>query len=161
MKEAAAIELLSKVGRWHIEKTLLLGFALTPLSWHYLSYPLLSIPKDFFCTANPESENQCYVNQTSPCDSWTFESKSDNELSLQEDFGLVCSNERLLGLRQTIFFLGMLVGCLITGSISDRFGRKPTMLVLMAVWCSTAFLHVVVPNFTTFLVLQFILVRFL
>ena len=161
MKEAAAIDLLSQVGRWHVEKTLILGFCLTPLSWHYLSYPLFSIPKDFKCSATIDgnSTNQkCFIDQEglNPCENWTF--VQDGTLSLQEDFGLVCHKERLLSLRQTIFFLGMLIGCLITGIFSDKYGRKPTMLTLMAMWSFVSILHAVVLDYASFLVLQFLLV---
>ena len=154
MKEAAANELLSKVGKWQIQNTLLLGFALTPLSWHYLSYPLLSkATKEFKCSSpNVTTDLQCDDN----CREWAF--ADDGSLSLQEDFELVCQHEKLLALRQTVFFLGMLIGCLITGSISDRYGRKPTMLALMAIWSTSAFLHSVVPDYWSFLTLQFILV---
>jgi MFS family permease len=157
---------LGKIGRWQIEKALLLGLSLTPLSWHYLSYPLLSAPKAFQCltTTNSSSsvmifnDNQCYTDndRITPCQEWIF--PDDGSLTLQEDFGLVCGHQWLLSLRQIIFFLGMLVGCLITGNLSDRYGRKQTMLVLMAVWSTSALLHVIVPNYTAFLVLQFILV---
>lgn len=159
MKESRAKELLSQVGKWHIQKTLLLGLVNTPMSWHYLSYPLWTFPKPYTCA---ESENvtadQCYFENGSPCQKWDFQS-NDQSLTLQEDFGLVCIFEWLLSIKQTIFFLGMLVGCLITGNISDKYGRKPTMLVLMVIWCISALLHSLAPNYTTFLILQFILVN--
>ena len=47
----------------------------------------------------------------------------------QEDFSLVCERSSLLSIRQMIFFLGMVIGCLCTGHLSDKYGRKKTMLV--------------------------------
>jgi MFS family permease len=47
----------------------------------------------------------------------------------QEDFQLICDRSNLLSIRQMIFFLGMVIGCLCTGQVSDKFGRKKTMLV--------------------------------
>lgn len=163
MKESRAKELLSHVGKWQISKTLLLGLVNTPMSWHYLSYPLWTFTKPFTC-ATAAGKNvtldQCYFDDDhqSPCQNWNF-SEDDQSLTLQQDFGLVCSFQWLLSIRQTIFFLGMLVGCLITGNFSDKYGRKPTMLCLMVIWCISALLHSLAPNYSTFLILQFILVN--
>lgn len=159
MKQIVASELLGNVGRWHYEKTFFFALCMIPLAWHYLSYPLLTAPKAFHCAANSSTTSDtCYIrNDTSnPCTEWVFE--DNGVLPVQEDFGLVCQHERLLSFRQTIFFLGMLAGCTITGSLSDKYGRKPTMLVLMAFWSGSSLLHALAPNYTVFLALQFVLV---
>ena len=57
--------------------------------------------------------------------------KRTNSFLAQEDFNLVCDRAGLLSIRQMIFFLGMVIGCLCTGQLSDKFGRKKTMLVSM------------------------------
>ena len=41
----------------------------------------------------------------------------------------MCERSSLLSIRQMIFFLGMVIGCLCTGHLSDKYGRKKTMLV--------------------------------
>lgn len=49
------------------------------------------------------------------------------------------------------------MGCFTTGYMSDRIGRKATMLCLMFFWSFSAILHVFVHDFRFFLVLQFVL----
>ena len=63
------------------------------------------------------------MNDFQSCDQWNFTKDDGSDLNILEDFSLVCSRERLWSLRQTIFFLGMLIGCLVTGNISDKFGK--------------------------------------
>ena len=75
----------------------------------------------------------------------------------QEDFGLVCQHSYLLDLRQIVFFLGMLSGCLVTGHISDCFGRKTTMLGCMFAWSASAIVTAFVYDIKVFLILQFVL----
>jgi OCT family organic cation transporter-like MFS transporter 4/5 len=72
---------------------------------------------------------------------------------------LVCDRANLLSIRQMIFFFGMVIGCLTTGTLSDKFGRKRTMLGLMGLWSVSSLLHTAVPSgyFSLFLILQFAL----
>ena len=50
---------------------------------------------------------------------------------------MVCERSSLLSIRQMIFFLGMVMGCLCTGQLSDKYGRKKTMLVSLIFLVST------------------------
>ena len=150
---------IGDIGVWQLEKATLIGLSSFPFVFHMMSYPLLSQDKEFKCIVNSEDDrtltDQCHES----CTAWTFEESEG--LSLQEDFGLICDNEYLLSLRQTVFFLGMLVGGLVTGNLSDQLGRKSIMLALMFIWSASAMAHLLVhtDNFKLFLVLQFVLVR--
>lgn len=149
---------IGDIGVWQLEKATLIGLSSFPFVFHMMSYPLLSQDKEFKCIVNTEDvtlSDQC----DESCTAWTFEDSGG--LSLQEDFGLICAKEYLLSLRQTVFFLGMLVGGLVTGNMSDQLGRKSIMLALMFIWSASAMAHLLVhtDNFKLFLVLQFVLVR--
>ena len=72
-------------------------------------------------------------------------------------YDLVCEDAYLSGLATTIYFCGVMVGGIIFGSLSDRFGRKPFMLL-------TLYLHILVgvgipfsPTYSIFVISRFIL----
>lgn len=159
---------IGRIGRWQLEKTIILALCFTPLAWHFMAYPLISRGSDYWCLSpfsddeSDFSEDQCFLESYNndtieevPCQSWEFDHRSTT--TIQEDFQLVCQFEHFLALRQIIFFSGMLLGCLTTGYLSDLLGRKTTMLALMGVWSLTSILHIFVYDFRLFLVLQFIL----
>ncbi|TRY61313.1 hypothetical protein TCAL_10704 [Tigriopus californicus] len=150
---------IGHIGRWQLEKVALLGFIFVPFSWHVMAYPLLSQEKAYWCSQDPfqgeDIDDACQSVTEDFCHDWDFE--EGHGITLQEDFDLVCHNAHLLSLRQIIFFLGMLVGCLVTGYFSDTFGRKASMLALIVVWNSVAFFHLFAHDFRILLVLQFLL----
>lgn len=153
-------ETIGHIGRWQLEKVSLLGLIFIPFSWHVMAYPLLSQDKAFWCAQDPfqgeDLEDACQsATEDAYCYDWDFE--EGHGITFQEDFDLVCHNAHLLSIRQIIFFLGMLVGCLVTGYFSDTFGRKASMLALIVVWNCVAFFHLVVHDFRILLVLQFLL----
>jgi len=61
------------------------------------------------------------------CDEWVFD-KEYYHTTLTEDWGMVCDRKFFRGTTQTVYFLGYLIGSIVMGILSDRFGRKPLML---------------------------------
>lgn len=62
------------------------------------------------------------------CKSWDFD-KTYYQSTLTEEWGLVCQNHFLRSHIQSVFFLGVLLGSVILGKLSDSFGRRPTVLI--------------------------------
>jgi len=60
---------------------------------------------------------------------WTYNRTWFPE-TLTTQFNLVCNEDWLITLQQSIFMLGILFGVFISGVISDRFGRKLTIIGL-------------------------------
>ena len=52
---------------------------------------------------------------------------------MRKEFGLVEGSSRI-GLVITVFFLGLAIGQLFYGTLSDRFGRRPMMLVGLGIY---------------------------
>ncbi|XP_048362898.1 solute carrier family 22 member 6-A-like [Sphaerodactylus townsendi] len=93
---------------------------------------------------------------TEPCtDGWTYD-RSVFTSTIISEWDLVCDSRTLRQMAQSIYMAGVLIGSVLIGSLSDRFGRKA-----LIVWCylqmgvsgaCTAF----VPNFTAYCVLRFL-----
>ncbi|XP_070344143.1 organic anion transporter 3 isoform X2 [Equus asinus] len=62
---------------------------------------------------------------TEPClDGWAYVSTRD---SIVTEWDLVCNSNKLKEMAQSIFMAGILVGGILLGDLSDRFGRKPIL----------------------------------
>ncbi|XP_034826072.1 organic cation transporter 1-like [Maniola hyperantus] len=62
--------------------------------------------------------------------SWRFDTAHYRK-TLVTEFLLVCNNEWLPRTSNTLFWMGSLVGNLFFGWISDRYGRRPTILLMI------------------------------
>ena len=65
-----------------------------------------------------------------PCTTWEYDT-SKFRRTVSSEFNLVCDREFLLSVGQTVFFFGMLCGGPISGVLSDRYGRKPVLIVMI------------------------------
>ncbi|XP_075144925.1 organic cation transporter protein isoform X2 [Haematobia irritans] len=63
------------------------------------------------------------------CEHFEFETNNnDQSMTLVQEFGLVCSNRQLLSVVEMCFLAGAAVGSVSSGWISDKFGRKHTLM---------------------------------
>ena len=80
---------------------------------------------------------------TTPCDSWDYD-RSEYPETIVSEFNLVCDERYWIFLSQSIYiiiYVIYVIGTFGSGIISDKFGRKPTILVsavLCHVFSSTA-----------------------
>ncbi|XP_045584002.1 organic cation transporter protein [Procambarus clarkii] len=91
---------------------------------------------------------------TVACDSWVFD-PSVFQSTLVSEFSLVCSRRWMMATVQASYMSGLLVGSLVMGQLSDRYGRRP-MSVLCAV--AAALAGTVVSFAKTYM--QFLVLRF-
>ncbi|XP_057281356.1 solute carrier family 22 member 6-A-like [Pezoporus wallicus] len=93
--------------------------------------------------------------RTEPCgDGWEYD-RSTYVATIVTEWDLVCSYRQLRQMAQSIYMAGVLVGALVLGGLSDRFGRKAMLmwsyLQLGVMGTCTAF----APNYATYCVLRF------
>nr|XP_005577590.1 PREDICTED: solute carrier family 22 member 8 [Macaca fascicularis] len=89
-----------------------------------------------------------------PClDGWVYNSTKD---SIVTEWNLVCNSNKLKEMAQSIFMAGILIGGLVLGDLSDRFGRRPILtcsyLLLAASGSGAAFS----PTFPVYVVFRFL-----
>ncbi|XP_032138949.1 solute carrier family 22 member 8 isoform X2 [Sapajus apella] len=86
-------------------------------------------------------------------DGWVYNSTKD---SIVTEWDLVCNSNKLKEMAQSIFMAGILIGGLVLGDLSDRFGRRPILtcsyLLLAAGGSSAAFS----PSFPSYVIFRFL-----
>uniref|UniRef100_A0A1A9W3U8 Major facilitator superfamily (MFS) profile domain-containing protein n=1 Tax=Glossina brevipalpis TaxID=37001 RepID=A0A1A9W3U8_9MUSC len=62
------------------------------------------------------------------CLEFEFSKENGETKTLVEEFGLVCKHRELLSVVEMCFLAGAAIGSVLSGYISDRYGRKHTLL---------------------------------
>uniref|UniRef100_A0A8C6TLI3 Solute carrier family 22 member 5 n=1 Tax=Neogobius melanostomus TaxID=47308 RepID=A0A8C6TLI3_9GOBI len=76
-----------------------------------------------------------------PClDGWTY-SKAIYQSTIVTEWDLVCDNQWKVPFASSTLFVGYLLGSLISGQLSDRFGRKKVLFVSLAAQCMAVLLQ--------------------
>ncbi|CAL4083607.1 unnamed protein product, partial [Meganyctiphanes norvegica] len=93
--------------------------------------------------------------QTLNCQNWIFDT-SEFQSTVVSEWSLVCVQRYLGTSVQASYMGGLLVGSLIMGQISDKYGRRKTTMISVSVSMLCAILASIVPAFEAFLALRFI-----
>ena len=89
------------------------------------------------------------------CTSWTF--AKDMGETIVSDWNLVCDRTALLSTVQGSYMGGVFVGCLFWGWASDKFGRRPSILVASLIQIVSTVIAAFSPNYIMFIFFRFII----
>jgi len=87
---------------------------------------------------------------------WTFKTQP-KESSIITEWLLVCDDKYLGNLAVTIYFSGVMIGGIIFGMISDKYGRKKVLLFTMYAHILVGVAVSFIPNYAGFVILRFII----
>ncbi|XP_078086942.1 organic cation/carnitine transporter 2-like [Mustelus asterias] len=105
---------------------------------------------------DPDSFNMSELEQEPCLDGWEY-SKDQYISTIVSEWDLVCDNGWKGPFPMSIFFIGALVGSIISGQLSDRFGRKIILFGTMAIETGFGLLQVFSPNWEIFCILNFLM----
>ncbi|KAF4098117.1 organic cation/carnitine transporter 2-like [Onychostoma macrolepis] len=88
-------------------------------------------------------------------DGWEYDNGTYISTIVSE-WDLVCSDDWRAPLTSSLFFCGVLTGSVISGQMSDRFGRKIVLFVTMGIQTVFTFIQVFSPSWLIFCLLFFI-----
>lgn len=85
---------------------------------------------------------------------WVYDN-STFKSTLATEWDLVCSRKGMNKATATVFFIGVMFGAPVFGFLSDRFGRRPLLLVSYLTSLMFAVLSVFSTSYTMFVILRF------
>ncbi|XP_043241055.1 solute carrier family 22 member 7-like [Amphibalanus amphitrite] len=103
----------------------------------------------------PEEAPRCHPlgDNSSSCTRWAFD-KSVYESTVVTEWNLVCARKPLLSMLQSWMMIGAIVGSVVGGQLSDRFGRRPVFLPSMLFVIACSFSAALVSDYISFAVVR-------
>jgi OCT family organic cation transporter-like MFS transporter 4/5 len=93
--------------------------------------------------------------KTMKCESIEYDT-SEGITSIVTDWNLVCDRLPLLSTVQGSYMAGVFVGCIVFGWASDKFGRRPTMLVAIVIQICSTIITAFSTNYIMFVAFRFL-----
>ncbi|XP_056624555.1 solute carrier family 22 member 7b.1 isoform X1 [Triplophysa dalaica] len=118
----------------------------TPASCHMFSHP------QFYLLSN--SSSSTYLPLVECQNGWEYDN-STFKSTLATEFDLVCDRRGLNKASATIFFIGVMVGAAFSGWLSDRYGRKPMLMVSYLVTATFGVASAFSQSFIMFAIMRF------
>ncbi|XP_022093044.1 solute carrier family 22 member 13-like [Acanthaster planci] len=104
----------------------------------------------------PLDETPGFNNTLVDCtEGWEFDT-SQYKITTISEFGLVCDQESLPSLAQSIYFAGFLVGSFVGGAFSDWIGRKKVVIIGQLLWVTCLVATTFSVNIYMYMALRFI-----
>ncbi|KAJ3665869.1 hypothetical protein Zmor_001334 [Zophobas morio] len=148
---------IGEFGRWQLLMTFLLSLFNIPCTWHIFVPTFHAAERDMWCARTEgfmDVEPSLWKNYTQPeglckiydltgitqddlpylaaknkelvsCTEWEFEGEGNTIIS---EFDLVCDRKTLNNISEMMFLGGVAIGGLVCGILSDKYGRKRTLM---------------------------------
>ncbi|CAB3226710.1 unnamed protein product [Arctia plantaginis] len=108
-------------GKWQFWICVIVFLVKFPVAWHQMSIIFLSPPMNFTCSSSEPGKFDNVCNAS--CSNYVYDHSVFQE-TIVSQWNLVCERQWLKNLTQTIFMLGILIGNMMFGHLSDRYGRR-------------------------------------
>ncbi|XP_076142221.1 solute carrier family 22 member 7-like isoform X1 [Alosa pseudoharengus] len=92
---------------------------------------------------------------TEPCKGWVYDN-STFKSTLATEWDLVCSNKGMNKATATIFFIGIMMGAPVFGLLSDRFGRRPLLMVSYLLTMLFSVVSALSTSYVMFMIMRFL-----
>ncbi|XP_045518256.1 organic cation transporter-like protein [Pieris brassicae] len=158
-KEDSLANLIGQFGRWQFLVFATVSLVKLSSGWVQMAILFLTPKLTFWCvefrngsaSSAPVVENStCY----SDCLKYDYDaSPFDN--TIVSEWDLVCERGWLASFTQMVLQLGILLGSIVFGFLSDRYGRKITFLISITFLVLLGFAIPFAPNYATFTVIRF------
>ncbi|KAL4112310.1 hypothetical protein QTP88_016122 [Uroleucon formosanum] len=121
---------------------------------HYRDFDYESLLSKFSYRELLKSNTDQYELKT--CTSWQFNTTEFGD-TITSEWNLVCDRKELKNFAEMMFLMGVAFGGFFSGLVSDRFGRKKTLMASLIMQLALGILVAICPWFEFYLVLRFIL----
>lgn len=158
------IEHAGNFGRYQILIMIMITISAFPTSYPVLLFYFIGHGPSWRCEDNthpvcyndtsihdPEDATRCRINRTQ----WTYDHA--NKSTIVTEFDLVCDRAWLDALSGSSAFIGWGLGILVTGYISDQYGRKKVMFSCLGLMLITMMGHYFVTGIWMLIILRFIM----
>lgn len=121
---------------------------------HYRDFDYESLLSKFSYRELLKNKTDQYELKT--CTSWQFNTTEFGD-TITSEWNLVCDRKELKNFAEMMFLMGVAFGGFFSGLVSDRFGRKKTLMASLIMQLALGILVAICPWFEFYLVLRFIL----
>ncbi|XP_030027819.2 organic cation transporter protein-like [Manduca sexta] len=138
-------ELIGNFGKYHYWLCFLIFMSKFGVAYHQMAIIFLAPPPHY----------QCPRNETC-CDDPIYDLSVFTKTIVTE-WNLICENIWLKDLTQMLFQFGVLMGSFIFGVASDKYGRKPTLIIAVVLEVFTGLISSFLPDFWSFTIIRMFL----
>ncbi|KAG7299051.1 hypothetical protein JYU34_017526 [Plutella xylostella] len=138
---------MGSFGKYQLLLCLLVFLSKFPVAFHQLSIAFLAPKVSFEC--------QDGGNNTCPCANPIYDTSIFTNTIVME-WDLICGSKWLVGFTQTLFQLGVLIGSIVFGILSDRYGRKLPFIVGVVIQILAGILAAIMTDYWWFSFCRFL-----
>ncbi|XP_075975241.1 organic cation transporter protein-like [Anticarsia gemmatalis] len=139
-------ELMGEFGLYHFGLCFIVFISRFGIAFHQMAIIFLAPPAHYRCPG---------VNVTC-CDNPVYNT-SVFKKTIVTEWNLICKKSWLKDLNQTIFQFGVLAGSLLFGMASDKYGRRPTLIISVVTEIITGVMASFLPDYWSFTIVRMIL----
>ncbi|XP_022122090.2 organic cation transporter protein [Pieris rapae] len=139
---------IGSFGKYQFFLCFLMFLVKFPVAFHQMAIIFLAPKTDYVCLDN-DLQNSC------PCSNPEYD-KSIFTNTIIMEWDLICEKKWLSSFTQTLFQLGTLIGSVVFGMASDRYGRKNPLLAAVVLQLVMGLVASFLPEFWSFTFVRFL-----